>query len=178
MAMRTRQATPDDVDAIAEIHVRSWQVAYAGVIPAEVLDNLDVERRREQWAETVTTGLDDHVVFVAETADASLAGFAMAGPYRGEPAAGVGELWAMYTDPDIWGRGAGDALMSAVLGWFAAAAISKAHLWVLSDNGRARRFYERSGWIVASTDPVETTFEIGGAEIPEVRYEIVVATPQ
>jgi hypothetical protein len=40
----------DDADAIAPVHVRSWQAAYRGFMPDEVLDGLDVGRcTRSMW---------------------------------------------------------------------------------------------------------------------------------
>lgn len=44
-------------------------------------------------------------------------------------------------------------------------------LWVLADNARAMRFYERQGW---SADGASETLMIPGAPI-EVRYERAVA---
>ena len=35
--MKVREASGDDVSAIAEIHVRSWQAAYQGILPNELL---------------------------------------------------------------------------------------------------------------------------------------------
>jgi ribosomal protein S18 acetylase RimI-like enzyme len=40
-------------------------------------------------------------------------------------------------------------------------------LWVLRDNTRARRFYERYGF---HADGVEEPFHVAGAAVPEVRY--------
>ena len=40
--MNLRLATPDDAPRIAEIHVRGWQVAYADILPAELLAGLSV----------------------------------------------------------------------------------------------------------------------------------------
>ena len=44
---------------------------------------------------------------------------------------------------------------------------SSAYLWVARDNPRARRFYEREGWMA---DQLEQTDRIGGADVVEVRY--------
>jgi hypothetical protein len=41
------------------------------------------------------------------------------------------------------------------------------YLWVLRDNARARRFYERSGF---RADGVEEPYEVAGVAVPEVRY--------
>ena len=40
-------------------------------------------------------------------------------------------------------------------------------LWVLEDNPRARRFYERAGW---EADGAQRGIEIFGMTVPEVRY--------
>jgi GNAT superfamily N-acetyltransferase len=58
--------------------------------------------------------------------------------------------------PDRWGTGVAEGLMSAALMGIAAAGSARARLWVLADNTRARRFYERTGWfrgVEESTSP-------------------------
>lgn len=56
-ATSVRPATPDDAAAIAGVHVRSWQVAYRGVVPDVILDGLSVEQRRTTWRQLL---VDDH----------------------------------------------------------------------------------------------------------------------
>ena len=70
-------------------------------------------------------------------------GFASLGPSRDEH--GVGELYAIYVDPDEWSRGAGRALIERAEERLAEE-YAEATLWVLEDNPRARRFYEAAGW--------------------------------
>lgn len=48
-----------------------------------------------------------------------------------------------------------------------AAGFHEMALWVLKENWRARRFYERAGFL---PDGAEEPFEVGGAVVPEVRY--------
>jgi len=38
--MLLRPAVPDDALAVAQMHVRTWQVAYRDLLPAEFLDQL------------------------------------------------------------------------------------------------------------------------------------------
>ena len=47
-----REAILADAEAIATVHVRSWQAAYRGQLPDEYLDGLTVEDRlsQHQWA--------------------------------------------------------------------------------------------------------------------------------
>lgn len=42
---RVREAGADDVEAIAHVHVASWQAAYRGVFPDEHLDDLSTDDR-------------------------------------------------------------------------------------------------------------------------------------
>jgi hypothetical protein len=48
--LRVRRATTDDAPAIAELHIRSWQWAYRGLIPDSYLDALsDDLTNRTRW---------------------------------------------------------------------------------------------------------------------------------
>jgi GNAT superfamily N-acetyltransferase len=57
------------------------------------------------------------------------------------------ELRDLYVVPRAWGTGVARALMEAVLSEIRAADAAEAMLWVVQANGRARRFYEREGWL-------------------------------
>ncbi|HEU4513791.1 MAG TPA: GNAT family N-acetyltransferase [Nocardioidaceae bacterium] len=48
--------------------------------------------------------------------------------------------------PDRWGEGLATAGMEAAVAGMAARGTTEAHLWVLAENHRARRLYERLGW--------------------------------
>ncbi|MDA1178845.1 MAG: hypothetical protein O2931_08625 [Planctomycetota bacterium] len=52
--MMIRPAVERDAPAIARVHVASWRVAYRLVVPNDVLDGLDVDRRATQWAANIT----------------------------------------------------------------------------------------------------------------------------
>jgi GNAT superfamily N-acetyltransferase len=58
----------------------------------------------------------------------------------------VAELYALYVRPAWWSTGTGRALMERVLARTSAAGFLSISLWVLQDNRRARRFYERAGF--------------------------------
>ena len=157
-----RRAEPADARGIAEVHTRTWQAAYRHVFPAEVLDSLDVEERVRGWLERIEA---DMAVWVAET-DEGIVGFVAAGPSRTED--GFGELYAIYVLPEAWGSGAASGLMGAFKDWLADQGYTTAMLWVLADNPRARRFYEREGWR-ADGERVDT---IRGVQVEETRYRL------
>lgn len=151
-----RAGTPGDAEAVARVHVRTWQAAYAHVLPSERLAELSVERRAAQWREWPP--------LVAEV-DGTVVGFVSVGPSRDSDASG--ELFAIYVDPDHWGTGAGRDLITAGERCLRELGHVDAILWVLEDNPRARRFYERAGW---HHDGTRRPIEIFGTEVTEVRY--------
>jgi GNAT superfamily N-acetyltransferase len=171
---RIRPATPADADAIADVHVTSWRVAYRGAFPDSLLDADDFESsRHEQWR--AWRFPPECAVLVVTEAHPDVGdrvvGFASLGPER-DPDAGAprdrGELYAIYLLPTSFGSGAGDVLLGAVEEALVHRGFGRAVLWVLRDNDRARRFYERWGWHLTGEtgwfEPVE------GDEVPSVEY--------
>jgi GNAT superfamily N-acetyltransferase len=161
-----RRARPDDAAAVAEVHTRTWQAAYEHVFGAERLARIDEARRLSSWQRTLAGG--DAPVWVAVD-DGRVVGFAMIGDSREDER--EGELYAIYVVPEAWGTEAGRALMGV-----ASDALRKRYataiLWVLDDNPRARRFYEREGW---APDGAEKTDEFLGLRVREVRYRVTLS---
>lgn len=157
-----RQAQPEDAESIALVHVRGWQSAYRDVFPGEALAGLSVEQRAQMWRGQIASG---GAVIVAEE-NAVVQGFAAVGPPQDEEAEGFGELYAIYVEPSLWGRGIGRELCRAAEEALRRGGFDEAILWVLEDNPRARRFYEAIGW---RTDGMRT-IEILEVEVPELRY--------
>jgi GNAT superfamily N-acetyltransferase len=158
-----RPATPADADAIARVHLRTWQGAYAHVFPPETLASISHERRAEHWRRILPTA---PATLVAEV-DGEVVGFASAGPSVDADGEGVGELYALYVEPAHWDAGIGRELGVAADDALRALGFDEATLWVLEDNPRARRFYEAGGWRV---DGTTRTGRHLGVETPEVRY--------
>ena len=59
---------------------------------------------------------------------------------------GTAQLISMWVKPDRRGHGAGDVLVSAVLGWARRAGYPDVRLWVTIDNAAAQRLYARHGF--------------------------------
>jgi ribosomal protein S18 acetylase RimI-like enzyme len=161
--MEVRRARIDDARAIADVHARTWQGAYEHVFGAERLAGMSLPARLAQWERILAAGQSD--VFVAT--DDGIVGFVSTGDSRDADA--EAELYAIYVLPGAWGSGAGAALMCAGLAAMRARASGAAVLWVLEDNPRARRFYEREGWAL---DGERKEDEYLGIRVAEVRYRI------
>jgi GNAT superfamily N-acetyltransferase len=160
--MEVRAAVPGDAEAIAAVHVAAWQEAYAHVFEPGALAALDPAPRTRHWREGIRSGW---TVLVAD--DGS--GFVSVGPARDADEPELGELYAIYVTPERWGTGVGRALMAAALEALRDGDFSEAVLWVLEDNPRARRFYERAGWALDGAAKEE---EFLGTRVREVRYRI------
>ena len=168
-----RRGVRADAGQIADIHVRVWQIAYRGLLPAILLDNLSIERRFNYWEQTLSQRDGGQVVFVAEEVD-GLVGFASMGAGRDPDSKGkLAELFTLYLLPSKWGSGVGYSLFEAVVKEARSAGFGEITLWVLHDNKRAIKFYERVGF---QRDPAPGGVKIeqaGETVLREVRYRLV-----
>ena len=163
--MLLRPAEPSDSLEVAEVHVRSWQVGYRGLLPGGYLDALIPEERAERYTFAdrspgtpwTTVAVDDGLI----------CGFATTGPAKDPETPASGELLGLYVDPSHWGKGAGRALIAAARRELAERGFPDALLWVLSGNERAQRFYQKDGW---RPDGSHRLGEAWGVPVRELRY--------
>jgi ribosomal protein S18 acetylase RimI-like enzyme len=160
--VHVRLAAAADALAIETVRVRGWRTAYRHVFPPDELDTLPIDP--ERWRTRLHVPPHGWTTLVCENGNGTVLGFASVGPSRDEDS--LGELYAIYVEPDAWSTGAGRALIAAAEERLAAE-YDSALLWVLEDNPRARRFYERAGWAADGARKAEERF---GVRAPEVRY--------
>ncbi len=165
MMIEVRPAIPEDADAVARVHVRSWQSAYRGLIAQEYLDSLDPEAwvGRYNFGQ-VGIGVPSTVVAVDGS---TIRGLATTRLCRDTDLSDFGELSAIYVDPGYVRSGVGRLLITAARERLRAVGVTAAALWVLDGNVGARRFYERDDWAFDGTRRTRTW---GGAPADEVRY--------
>jgi len=97
--MLIREATHNDVPAIAKVHVDTWRTTYRGIVPDEHLVNLSYERRANGWYRILSLAPEDgNFTFVAEDESGEIVGFANGGVERTGDPIYQGELTAIYTD--------------------------------------------------------------------------------
>jgi ribosomal protein S18 acetylase RimI-like enzyme len=146
--------------------VLSWQWAYRGLLPDDYLDRLSIERGAEVHTRRLTTETEGRT-WVAEQ-EGQVLGFAITGPSRDPDASPrTAQIMAIYLRPEATGQGIARALfVHAVLDLWQRG-YEQATLWVLENNVRARRFYEKAGWV---TDGTTKTEEWAGVSLHEVRY--------
>ena len=164
-----RAASVDDAEAIARVHTHSWQLAYQGILSKDFLNGLQWETRVERW-EKILSDPDpsSNSVFVSTTLDGLVTGFASIGEVRDEDLRPQKffELYAIYVAPEYWDLGVGRVLWNAALA-AVPSGTAGVSLWVLTQNERGRRFYERRGFEFGGIHRIE---QIGGQDLEEMRY--------
>jgi GNAT superfamily N-acetyltransferase len=161
-----RAAGPDDAGRIAEVNVRSWQAAYAGIVPDGILDGMAVEPSRLVWLGRIAD-LGQRTLFVAEL-DGRVEGYALSGPARDHDLPDLaGEVYAIYVDPPVQGRGLGRALLDTASEELRAAGFEPLVLWVLTANAAGRGFYQACGW---RPDGETRPIDFDGTPVDELRY--------
>lgn len=131
----------------AYVHWKSWQETYPGIVDQRFLDALTLE-----VCEEITRRLPDDTI-IAKDAD-KVIGFVNYGRCRDDDLGDAGEIYAIYVLSEYHGKGVGLQLMQA--GLRELQAYAHVAVWVLKDNGRAMRFYEKCGF---QPDGTEKTTE-------------------
>ena len=164
--MTIRRALSGDAGTVARIHVESWNVAYRGIMPDDVIARTDLAYRTAFWAERIAD--PEWPVFLIEEQGAAVA-FCQMIPTKDpdDDAAHVGHITSLHVLPQLRGRGYGRTLMGHVLEEFAHRGFAEVTLWVLRDNTNARAFYERYGFRQDGG-----TRRYPRTNVPEVRYRI------
>jgi GNAT superfamily N-acetyltransferase len=160
-----REATYGDALAIATLHADSWRATYRGAYRDEFLDNDVGQDRIDVWEKRMSGPTPNQFVVIAEEAR-QLVGFACA--YGREDESWGTLLDNLHVRREHQRHGTGTGLLLEVAAWCRAHyADCGVYLWVLAENGQARRFYERLG----ARDCGGSAFvPPGGGEINSRRY--------
>lgn len=125
----------------------AWRRAYAGIMPQDVLDSLNISERTAMWRRTFESrGKGSYIVVEV---DGSVEGFAVYGPARDEDLDSdeAAELVALNVNPEAWSEGLGGALLRQVIQETSDCGCHTLYLWVATRNTRAIAFYEKHGFI-------------------------------
>jgi CRISPR/Cas system-associated protein Csx1 len=89
-----REATVADALAVAKVHVQSWQDSFIGIVPQTYLDKMSVENRAKAFENGFA--VDFYKMFVAETPENEIVGFADFGKNCDNHSRYEAELYAIY----------------------------------------------------------------------------------
>jgi ribosomal protein S18 acetylase RimI-like enzyme len=145
--LHIRTASVEDAQALAEVHVASWNHNYRGILPDETLAGATLEKRLAQWQRLLASlpdVPDRETVFVGVESSGLIRGFVHGGKEREADTPFDAEIYAIYLHPEAQRHGLGTRLCGHMAAWFAAHGYKTLRLWVLEKNP-ARAFYERLG---------------------------------
>lgn len=157
MEIRLRNEN-DDAYEISNVYEESWKYAYKGIIPQSFLDSIP----KGKWASKI----DKMGCLVADD-NGKIVGTAGFCGSRWEKYKEYGEIVSIYFIPDYIGKGYGKMLIEACIDELRKSGYEKVLLWVLEENSRARRFYEKNGFVV-NGDFLDDT--IDGKNVREIMY--------
>lgn len=159
--MEIRYMLPtDDLYEVSNIYEQSWKYAYRGIVPQSFLDSIppgsSVSRIRESGRQYLVAVENDTIIGTSSFCGS-----------RWEQYKDYGEIATIYFLPEYMGKGYGRLLLGRTVEELRQLGYDHILLWVFEDNHRARRFYEKCGFILSNEKQVN---EIGGKELSEVMY--------
>lgn len=137
---------------LAHIQTESWKVAFADILSPEELDRCTNLQRAEQMYHNVLRreGCNMAIDFVEDKPHC----IAAWGKNRCDLGDAVGELICIHSLQDNWAKGYGSAMMQYVLAQLQQEHYESVILWVFEANSRARRFYEKHGFVLTEQKKV------------------------
>lgn len=157
-----RLARPDDAPRCAEIHGRSWLFAYGDIVGKDLIENYNT-RWPFVWTKMLENNTDTHYVILDGD---TIVGFTSINPSRDADAPDdMFELTGLYLDPNHIGKGYGKCAMDFAKSEASSRGYTAVSLWVLDQNDRAKRFYEKAGF-----QPDGTKKNSGLGDTQEERY--------
>lgn len=180
-----RAAREADAAALTQVQVASWREGYAGIVPAELLDELTGEEAavawQARWREAIIsppTSRHRVLVAVSEVAESGFSGrqvvgFASAGPATDSdrwPATDA-ELYELRILPEQTRHGHGGRLLHAVAETLADDGFHTACTWALEADAALRSFLESAGW---ATDGARAELDVG-IRVPTIRLHTAIS---
>ncbi len=162
--MEIVRASLDRAEDIAYVHAMSWREAYHGIVPDEFLEDFTPEKRADVFRKSFPSSPDE---FYIAYLDGQPMGMLVIGKLRDADAdEHAGEIGAIYLLAGYWGKGYGKQLMDFAISRLKELSYRTVTLWVLEANERARKFYERYGYVF---DGAKKEINIG-KPLTEIRY--------
>lgn len=158
------RATVGHSKVMGYVHSCSWQKAYRDIIPESIINSFTPERRAQVFEQAIKTQPEEYYLFQVDNVPAGIALL-----YKSHEEIATddeGEVYAIYFHPDFWGTPATQSGLQFCTNRLKELGYKQAHIWVLAENKRARKFYEKNGFIF---DGTTQEIEIG-KPLLEIRY--------
>lgn len=165
MGSYVRYANKEDADTIALIYSKSFQQAFKGIIPDDFLNGkFSFENLRKQLAKELDEGTTSNCIILKDDIPVGMLTF-MKDSYKERDESEI-DLGRIYLLPEYWGKNVAIEFINWLSKELKSKGYSKVALWVVEENLRARKFYEKVGF----AHDGEIRIINPGREIKEYRY--------
>lgn len=161
------EAIRADLSHITEmgyVHAKSWQRAYRGIVANRIIDEFTPEKRAEVFREAIQSRPEEYYLFKSNNQPAGIA--LLYKSHEDKAAVNEGEIYAIYFHPDFWGTSITHMAFEFCIDRLKELGFTKINIWVLEENIRARKFYEKYGF---AFDGARQMIELG-RQLSELRY--------
>jgi len=134
--------------------IACWQSAYKGIVPDSYLKNM--QKEIEQRAERIKKNLiemTDGTYYCAKFEN-KIIGQISLGKCCDDDKSEAGEVFGIYLLADFWDKGYGRQMMVYAINTLKNMDYQEIVVWVFEENHRARRFYERHGFLVDGANKI------------------------
>lgn len=165
MDIYIRNAVESDAHTLGSIYSQSYRVAFKGIIPDNILEDIfSPEKRAEGLMKELEFGNPTNVILFDRDKPIGLLTYGRSKDDSVDD--DTIEIWRIYLLPSYWGHSLGVELMNWGIYEIQAKGYKKVALWVLEENSRARKFYEKMGFIHDGTSRVINP----GKELIDLKY--------
>lgn len=162
--MLIREAKREDAPGIARVQVDTWNSAYKGIVPDEVLKERTYENQEKKWLRRIFDNPEcTEFIYVAAADNGEIAGFS-SGKVSDEEGYG-GNLYTLYILQEYQKQRIGSKLLKTVARRLLSLGAHDMLIWVFAENS-ACRFYEKLGGVRVC----EKMMDMGGREIPIIGF--------
>lgn len=152
---------PEQAQQVSDLHLYIWQQAYAPIFGKERLRDLPREESRQTWRQRMHL---ERYRGIGLWQQERLIGFAG----WGVEATAIAEIYHFYLHPEYWGGGTAGSFMQYLLQLIRQQNHQEVVLWVLKENKRAQRFYQKQGFEPAHLEKQRNKW---GLVIEEVQFK-------
>ena len=140
-----RLAIPSDAPDIAEILMRSWEVAYGNIIPVDFIQKRN-SIRMEQFKQAITEENDTY--YTIQTDGKTVGYMRVVNALSDDDSeCEVSDLEQIYLHPDYYRQGIGTRAMNFAYSVALSSRKTVMIVWVLAENTAAIKFYGKCGFV-------------------------------
>lgn len=141
-----RKVKVGDANTLAFIQTESWKSAFNSILSKEDLDRYtDLNEAINLYSKLLNENIGNGFIL---TIDENPHCIAYWDKTRDNEMEGYSEIICIHSLCDNWGKGYGTEMMNHILSDIKNSGFSKVMLWVFKENYRARKFYEKQGFVL------------------------------